>query len=51
MVPSTVLVLHQDCPALIVLSIALFVPLFLLVGIGHGFKVYVYMQIAMVLAG
>ncbi|POM73349.1 Multidrug resistance protein ABC Superfamily [Phytophthora palmivora] len=40
-----------ELPALIVLSIALFVPVFLLVGIGHGFKVYVYMQIVMVLAG
>ncbi|KAL3664417.1 hypothetical protein V7S43_010740 [Phytophthora oleae] len=40
-----------ELPALIILSIALFVPVFLLVGIGHGFKVYVYMQIVLVLAG
>ncbi|OWZ17715.1 Multidrug resistance protein ABC transporter [Phytophthora megakarya] len=40
-----------ELPALIILSIVLFVPMFLLVGIGHGFKVYVYMQIVMVLAG
>ncbi|GMF22020.1 unnamed protein product [Phytophthora lilii] len=40
-----------ELPALIILSIVLFVPVFLLVGIGHGFKVYVYMQVAIVLAG
>ncbi|KAG6623794.1 multidrug resistance protein ABC superfamily [Phytophthora cinnamomi] len=40
-----------ELPALIILSIALFVPVFLLVGIGHGFKVYVYMLIVLVLAG
>ncbi|ETI39692.1 hypothetical protein F443_14726 [Phytophthora nicotianae P1569] len=40
-----------ELPVLIVLSIALFVPVFLLIGIGHGFKVYVYMQIVLVLAG
>eukprot|EP00644_Phytophthora_capsici_P006488 jgi/Phyca11/118393/e_gw1.36.142.1 len=40
-----------ELPALIILSLALFVPVFLLVGIGHGFKVYVYMQIVLVLAG
>ncbi|KAK1942589.1 putative ABC transporter ATP-binding protein/permease [Phytophthora citrophthora] len=40
-----------ELPALIILSIVLFVPVFLLVGIGHGFKVYVYMQIVLVLAG
>uniref|UniRef100_H3GF88 ABC transporter domain-containing protein n=1 Tax=Phytophthora ramorum TaxID=164328 RepID=H3GF88_PHYRM len=40
-----------ELPALIILSIALFVPVFLLVGIGHGFTVYIYMQIVVVLAG
>uniref|UniRef100_A0AAV1TBA1 ABC transporter domain-containing protein n=1 Tax=Peronospora matthiolae TaxID=2874970 RepID=A0AAV1TBA1_9STRA len=40
-----------ELPSLILLSIAMFVPVFLLVGIGHGFKVYVYMQITIVLAG
>ncbi|CAI5705212.1 hypothetical protein KXD40_008725 [Peronospora effusa] len=40
-----------ELPALIILSIVLFVPVFLLVGIGYGFEVYVYMQIVMVLAG
>ncbi|CAI5708316.1 unnamed protein product [Peronospora destructor] len=40
-----------ELPALIILSIVLFVPVFLLVGIGYGFKVYLYMQIVMVLAG
>ncbi|KAE9316777.1 hypothetical protein PF008_g18917 [Phytophthora fragariae] len=43
--------LVAELPALIILSIALFVPVFLLVGIGHGFKLYVYMQIVLVLAG
>ncbi|GMF50967.1 unnamed protein product [Phytophthora fragariaefolia] len=40
-----------ELPALIILSIAMFAPVFLLVGIGHGFKVYIYMQIVMWLAG
>ncbi|KAG3010130.1 hypothetical protein PC121_g5968 [Phytophthora cactorum] len=40
-----------ELPVLVILSMALFVPVFLLVGIGHGFKVYVYMQIVLVLAG
>ncbi|CAH0478264.1 unnamed protein product [Peronospora belbahrii] len=40
-----------ELPALIILSVALFVPIYLLVGIGHGFKVYLYMQIVIVLAG
>ncbi|KAG7396347.1 hypothetical protein PHYBOEH_002450 [Phytophthora boehmeriae] len=40
-----------ELPALIILSIVLFVPVFLLVGIGYGFKTYVYMQIVIVLAG
>ncbi|RLN56221.1 hypothetical protein BBP00_00008108 [Phytophthora kernoviae] len=40
-----------ELPALIILSIVLFAPVFLLVGIEHGFKTYVYMQIVIVLAG
>ncbi|RLN92144.1 hypothetical protein BBJ28_00019385, partial [Nothophytophthora sp. Chile5] len=40
-----------ELPALILLSIVLFVPVFLLIGVGHGFAVYVYMQIVVVLAG
>ncbi|CAI5708087.1 unnamed protein product [Hyaloperonospora brassicae] len=40
-----------ELPSLIVSSIALFAPIYLLVGIGHGFKVYVFMQIIIILAG
>ncbi|KAF4045635.1 ABC-2 type transporter [Phytophthora infestans] len=43
--------LVAELPALLVLSVTGFVPVFLLVGIGHGFKVYVYMQLVLLLAG
>ncbi|CEG44559.1 Pleiotropic drug resistance proteins (PDR1-15), ABC superfamily [Plasmopara halstedii] len=43
--------LMAEFPALILLSIALFVPVYLLIGISQGFNVYVYMQLVVILVG
>lgn len=43
--------LAVDLPILVVQSIVLFAPVYLLIGIGHGFKLYIYMQLVIVLAG
>ncbi|KAI9920035.1 hypothetical protein PsorP6_015534 [Peronosclerospora sorghi] len=43
--------LAAEFPALVVLSIALFGPVFLILSIGHGWKVYVSMQLVLILAG
>lgn len=40
-----------DLPALIVLSIAFFLPAYLLIGVGHGVRMYIYMQLVVIAAG
>ncbi|CAI5708312.1 unnamed protein product [Peronospora destructor] len=36
-----------ELPAMLVLSVLLFIPAYMLIGIGHGFKLYIYMQFVM----
>ncbi|EEY67298.1 ATP-binding Cassette (ABC) Superfamily [Phytophthora infestans T30-4] len=43
------LISRDELPMQIILPIVFFVPIYFLMGIGHGFDVYIYMQIVMIL--